>query len=116
MLAQIMSYIGTGKQGFTKIKSYTVDDINSEQQFLYDVFYAYCDGSLPDYYRSEARITAAYKLYAFKEFYIINHTEWAGWVINDFEKNCNNVTRFTWTYVESNETSDIRMPQNAKTR
>ena len=107
MLAEHFCKLGSG--GYYNDKTYTYGDLDSEQHFIYDILYSYANGNQIDYYQSQARITAAYKLYAFQEFCKVNGNEWFSWDMYNMEKYCDYVTKFTWKYNEPNGESNIHM-------
>ena len=69
-----------------------------------------------DYYRSETRISSAYKIYAFNEFLKVNGSEWRDWTKELIGGHCNNVTTFTWIYNNPQEYSNVVLPQNSKVK
>lgn len=113
LLAYIFLYVGDSRVGFEK-KDYDITEKSFEQKFIYDVIYAYGSGCELDYYRSETRISSAYKIYAFNEFLKVNGSEWTDWTKELIGGYCDNVTTFTWIYNNPQEYSNVVLPQNSK--
>lgn len=115
-LAQCFAYVGTGRNGYRNIKDYIYGNELSEQQFIYDVFYAYGRGTQNNYYHAESRISSAYKLYAFQAFRNKNNRGWNEWSVANIVEYCANVTEFTWKFNTDknfpNLKSNIRIPEH----
>ena len=115
LLAHDFLYVGDSRVGFEK-KDYDITEKSFEQKFIYDVIYVYGSGCELDYYRSETRISSAYKIYAFNEFLKVNGSEWRDWTKELIGGHCNNVTTFTWIYNNPQEYSNVVLPQNSKVK
>ncbi len=88
---------------------------NDAQQLL-DALYSYGYGSQYNYRHSEARISSAYKLFAFQEFRKVQKTEWANWDKKLIEGYCGNITKFTWEKRTPMDSSKFVLFENSRSK
>lgn len=112
IIAHNIAYAGNNSVGLGN-KQYKTNDA---QQLIYDALYSYGYGSQYNYRHSEARISSAYKLFAFQEFRKVRETEWAKWDKKLIEGYCGNITEFTWEKCTPTDSSKFVLPENSRSK